>query len=388
MLNCYLVHTRNAALRWFKFHSVGTSPLRRSAHAMASDGTRVFVLGGYSPNARADKISLVHVFDTSMYVCLQFIWTALQVENTEDIKYPEPERNAVNPSEKTTQLAQKGSVPPTQEQPQGPKSSSSEAHDASSLENASPGHAASLQFIHERKPGPNGQPLEHTNVNSKPRRVPEGDVSETSTEFHAKFAAPRSSSEGEATRLEVERQPSVSLAVQTERDQRVAWLSDELALKNSLLEQAEANAAEAARLAGSELREYMDDQRLMWTSLVEQRDAELVDMQARLDELLLSRDKQIRQYEKKLTNVHTKLKAKESELEAVRLRLTDAEKGWTKSKAEADKLRAQAAESSVNKDEDQVTRRLMERVRALEVEVTSKRWNDKSIGEMECRNEG
>ena len=34
---------------------------------MASDGTRVFVLGGYSAGARPDELSLIHVFDTSMY---------------------------------------------------------------------------------------------------------------------------------------------------------------------------------------------------------------------------------------------------------------------------------------------------------------------------------
>ena len=63
----YLVHMRNAAQRWFKFHNVGPSPHRRSYHAMASDGTRVFVLGGYSAGARSDEISLIHVFDTSMF---------------------------------------------------------------------------------------------------------------------------------------------------------------------------------------------------------------------------------------------------------------------------------------------------------------------------------
>jgi hypothetical protein len=35
---------------------------------MASDGTRVFVLGGDSIGAQADKMSFIHVFDTSMYV--------------------------------------------------------------------------------------------------------------------------------------------------------------------------------------------------------------------------------------------------------------------------------------------------------------------------------
>ena len=67
MLNRYLVHVRNAAQRWFKFHNVGTSPLERMDHAMASDGTRVFVLGGYSLGARSKESSLIHVFDTSMY---------------------------------------------------------------------------------------------------------------------------------------------------------------------------------------------------------------------------------------------------------------------------------------------------------------------------------
>ena len=53
----------------------------------------------------------------------------------------------------------------------------------------------------ERNPRPNGWPLEPTGVNSMPRRrVPEGDVNEGSTEYHAKFMAPRPSS-GE---LEVE----------------------------------------------------------------------------------------------------------------------------------------------------------------------------------------
>jgi hypothetical protein len=217
--------------------------------------------------------------------------------------------------------------------------------------------------------------LEFADGNSNPRRVPEDDVSEGSTEYHAKFAAPYSSSVGEVARLELERL-SVSLAVQTERDQRTARLTDELALKSALLEQADANAKEAA------------DRLVLLTSLVERKDVEHMDMQTKLDELVVSREQQVGQYEKELTDVRAKLKAKESELEAVRLRLTDAEKGLTKSKAEADTLRAQTATGSVNRDEDQVSRRLMERMRALESEVASKRWNEKSIAEMECRNEG
>jgi len=199
---------------------------------------------------------------------------------------------------------------------------------------------------------------------------------------------------GEVTRLKLERQLSVLLAAQTERDHRIAQLTDDLVRKSAQVEQTEANAAEAAKRAGLDLREHAD-RLLTQTSLVEQRDAMLVDMQAklrytqvRLDELLLSRDHRIVRYEKELASVHTKLEAKDSELETVRLRLTDAEKGLTRSRAEADTLRAQTAAGFANRDEDQVTRRLMERMRAIEDEVASKRWNGKSIDEMECRNEG
>jgi len=123
-------------------------------------------------------------------------------------------------------------------------------------------------------------------------------------------------------------------------------------------------------------------------------------MQAKLDELLLSRYQHVRTLEsrgpaplmptsmKLNLERYAELEAKKSELDAVRVRLADAEKGWAQSKAEADRLRTQAATGSVKTDEDQVARRLMERVRAIEAEMASKRWNEKSIGEMECRNEG
>jgi hypothetical protein len=236
--------------------------------------------------------------------------------------------------------------------------------------------------------------LEFTSVNSKPRRVPADDVSEGSTEHHAKFAAPYSPSEGEVTRLELERQLSVSLAAQTERDQRIARLTDELALKSALLEQAEANAVKAARHAGPELREHADDRRLMRTSLAKQRDVEPVDtqerlrdMQAKLDELLLSRDQQNGEYEKELANVRAKLEANESELEAVRSRLTDAKAGWAKSKAKADKFHTVTAGSLVDLNEE---RDMCEFKEDMETGLASPHWNEneKSIEAMECCNEG
>ena len=245
----------------------------------------------------------------------------------------------------------KASVSPTQEQPQHPKSFSSAAHGASH---------------------------------------PEGDVNEMSTEKHAKFAAPHSSSEGEVSRLELERQLSASLAAQTERDQRIAQLSKDLALKSALLEQAEASEANA-----------VEEKRHARLDLVDMK-SKLKSTEAKLDKLLLSFDQHTGQLEEELANVRAKLEtkeskleakgseleAKESELEALRLRLAvaDTEKGLTKSKAEALRC-APDATGSVNRDEDQVTRRLLERVRALEAQMVSKRWNEKCLEEMECSNE-
>jgi hypothetical protein len=215
--------------------------------------------------------------------------TAFQLANTEDIKYPDPEPNTVK---RTTQFARKSSTgPSTQDQPEHPKFSPSETHrdGASHLQNSTPaasGHPASQQITHERSRGPNGWLLATLKgLKGKPRHVPEDDVSEGSTVYDEKFAEPCSSSEGENTRLELEQQLSVVLAVQTEQDYQITRLTDELAKKSALL-----------------------------------------------DESLLSRDQQIGQYEKELANVRAKLEAKESELEAVRLRLASAEKGLTKNK--------------------------------------------------------
>jgi hypothetical protein len=44
---------------------MGPSPSGRLFHTMASDGTRIFVLGGKS--STMDESALIHVFDTSMY---------------------------------------------------------------------------------------------------------------------------------------------------------------------------------------------------------------------------------------------------------------------------------------------------------------------------------
>jgi non-ribosomal peptide synthetase component E (peptide arylation enzyme) len=209
--------------------------------------------------------------------------------------------------------------------------------------------------------------------------------------------------------VELERQLSAMLAAQTRRDQRLAQLTDELALTSALLEQAEANAASAMKRTGLEHANRLVVQ-------VEQKDAELVDMQAKLDELLLSRDQRVRaleqalqkatpraadadersrraceqiaQHETELGEVRAELEARKSELEAARSRLADAENGWAKSRSEADTLRAMTAAGPVSTDEGRITRGLAERMRAMEAEMVSLRFSEKSSEAMQSRNEG
>ena len=230
-------------------------------------------------------------------------------------------------------------------------------------------------------------------MNRKSRRVPEDSVSEGSAKYHAKPAAPFSS-QGEATRLELERQLSVLLAAQTERDQRIARLTNELALKSALLEQAESNATDIKRRAGLELREH-EDRLLAQISLVERRDAELVETQsklrnteAKLDELLLSCDQRIDRYGAELANVLVELDGKKSELEAVRLRLRNAENGWARSKAKAATWHTVTASSLVDLNEDRAMCQLKEDMHFTEGDFVSPKWNEKSIEAIACRNEG
>ncbi len=228
-------------------------------------------------------------------------------------------------------------------------------------------------------------------MNDKPRDIAEeDDDGEGLTGHHAKLVTPEVSPEKEIARLEHERlveleqKLSAMLAAQTERDLRVAQLTDELAQNSALLRQSEANAAEAKKRAGLELRE----------------------LQTKLDELVLSRDHVLEQAhqsalqkatsratdanersQRELAEVRVELEAKKSELAVVHLRLKDAESCWAKIKAEADTSRAKTEANIVNTDDDEVIRRLTERMRAMEAEIASLRWNDKSFEMMECRNE-
>ena len=200
----------------------------------------------------------------------------------------------------------------------------------------------------------------------------------------------------------LERQLSATLATQTERDHCLAQLpvTEELTLKSALLE-ADASPAEGTKRAGLDPRELVD-RLLVQTSLVEQKDTELVKMQAKLDELLLSRDQQVRaleqaqkarvadadEYKTELAKVRAELEVKKFELEAIRLRLTDAEIGWARSKTEADTLRALNTTGLASTDEDRIARGLLERMRAMEAKMASVRWSEKDFEAMETRNEG
>jgi hypothetical protein len=284
-------------------------------------------------------------------------------------------------------------------------------------------HPVSPHTTRERNPSLNGLPSQPTRVYDKPRGIlHEDDDSESSTEHHAKLIVPDTSSEKEVARsgherlIELERQLLAMRAAQTERDRRIAQLTDQLVQKSTLLEQAKANAAEAKKRAGLEQRELQAklDELLLSHDKAEANAAEAEkrarleqrEFQAKFDEMLLSRDKALEQAQsalqkatfhtveanersqRELAEVYAKLETRESELAAVRLRLAEAEDGWAKAEAGTSLAGTQATAGLVNMDMGRVMRRLMERVRVVESEVASLRGNEKIIESMECRNEG
>jgi chromosome segregation ATPase len=258
------------------------------------------------------------------------------------------------------------------------------------------GDPASPQTTRERNIGLNGLPSQPTGVDDKTRCIPqEDDENEGSMAHIAKLMTPVTSSEKEVVWLEcgrlieLERQLFATLVGQTERDRRIAQLTDELGKIRALLEQAETNVAEATKHAALEQRE----------------------LQAKLDESLLSRDQVVQELERaqsalqkatflaaevnerslrELAEVHAELEARESELAAVRLRLAEAENGWSKSKGEASTWRSgtQAVAGVIDMDVDRVMWRLMERVRVVEAKIASLPGDGKNMEAMECRNEG
>ncbi len=67
-MHALFVHMRHPAQRWYMFQNMGPSPSGRSGHAMASHGTRIFVVGGESSGStEKDQTELIKVLDTSAH---------------------------------------------------------------------------------------------------------------------------------------------------------------------------------------------------------------------------------------------------------------------------------------------------------------------------------
>ncbi|KAI0294941.1 hypothetical protein BC826DRAFT_1009522 [Russula brevipes] len=344
--------------RWFMFQNMGPSPSRRSGHAMASHGTRVFVLGGEAlAEGQADDTALIHVL------------------NTKYIKYRKSDPSAVRPSEKFRLERKSSTGVPAQEQSQRATSDTDTARAAASpfQQAASPAEL--------RRAGPYGLPSQPTGLNVVPEE--DGD-SEGSTEHRA--AALETAAKGGLAQSERKRQMSAMFAAQAERDRLVEQLSDARTLKSTLFEPAEANAVEAAKRAGllqemhthvlqdqtgvqggsaaldAELREQAD-RLFAQTSPAEQKGTTVLNLPARLDEFLHSRDQHMRaleqaqvalrkattlaaeldeereriieQYKTELAEVRSELETRMSELKVVRIQLADAEDALAKSRAQS-----------------------------------------------------
>jgi hypothetical protein len=93
-LHVSFVHIWDPAQQWFTIQNVEPSPSTRRDHAMASDGTRVFVLGGVSLGfGQGDSTALIHVMDTSTYYLFVISFgqpSYLEAQSTPSIQIPIP----------------------------------------------------------------------------------------------------------------------------------------------------------------------------------------------------------------------------------------------------------------------------------------------------------
>ena len=293
---------------------------------MASDGECVFVLGGkLSPGAQVDEAKLIHVLDTSMYFLFVILFGQRPSFKTELLNHPKPDFkfNTVKDSEKVTQLSQMLSAGhSTQDQPQHGTFSSSDtgaAHGAFPFQVAPSedmGRWILPQISRDRSLDMNDLTSGLTGASgSRPQLVPgERDDGEGSTEPHEKFVASDAPSGKEIARLEdgrlieLERQLSETPVAKTERDRRIAQLTDDLEQKSALLEQAEKEKSRA-RLELHELQAKLDEALLSRDQALKQAEAnaageekkrpelELRKLQAKLDESLHSRDRALQQAE-------------------------------------------------------------------------------------------
>lgn len=260
--------------------------------------------------------------------------------------------------------------------------------------------------------------------------------------YRAKLSAYESGSEGDIARLErervfeLERQLSSMTSLAAEKDRKIAELGDSLSLQTTLLEQAEARAADSSKRAEMveeaherTVREHMSlqekavameatvrdhaDQLLTHKSALEQKEAERARLEAMVEELTHTRDQHVRvldqtraaleaasarsdevdaqhqrtrehlnQVEADLIDLRGELEARTSEVESLRARLVETENSWAKSREEADAFRALTTGSigeildshrDLRADEDRMTRGHADKVHALEEENRSLR---------------
>lgn len=260
--------------------------------------------------------------------------------------------------------------------------------------------------------------------------------------YRAKLAALESSNEAEVSRLErdrladLERHMSTLMNERWTQDRKISELTDALTLQTTLGEQAEAQASDASKRAEklheshertlqrfTELQERYDsldgryrdhaEQLLSQTSQLEQREAEQGNLRAQVEELIHSRDQHVRaleqarvalqaassraeevdvQYhrareqigilEADLAELRGEIEARTQEADSARVRLTDVENSWAKSREEADAFRALTTGSlgelldshrELKTDEDRMVRGHAEKMQAVEVEAESLR---------------
>lgn len=146
--------------RWYMFQNMGPSPSSRSGHAMASVGTRVFVLGGESITTKSEDPNMLHVLDTK------------------HIKYPDSNKGPPPQSEKPASGKRPSMMPPPQQiqqQAQQQQQQQQPLPDASrpiSPRGVDPQRAVSPPD--PRKMSPNGVPIGHVTQSPSESPVPSG----------------------------------------------------------------------------------------------------------------------------------------------------------------------------------------------------------------------
>ncbi|KDR85383.1 hypothetical protein GALMADRAFT_1324087 [Galerina marginata CBS 339.88] len=260
--------------------------------------------------------------------------------------------------------------------------------------------------------------------------------------YRTKVAALEANNETEVQRMErvriseLENHMSALMNERWAQDRKLNELNDSLALQTMLYEQTEVRSTEATKRADkmdeshtrtvqlyndlldvheglqTKFREHQD-RLVSHSSLLEQREADEVNLRAQIDELTQSREQHIRaldqarvalqasssrateidlQYERAqeqikaletdLGELRGEIETRTAEAEAARARLTEAENSWAKSREEADAFRALTTTSlgelldshrDLKADEDRLLQGHSEKIQAVEAEAQSLR---------------